>query len=208
MLTRYRNSNVWIIFGDFNAHHREWNCDTAVATARHLQNAMEGCGLYAINTNTLSKEGDIVQRSSNLNLLFASEILHGRITYFQVDDTWNSDHHPILYNLPTRVQRYTKRGDRVSTKKTKWTTYTTILQTNVSWLASLQDPRLSIYDKYDHLIRRMKDAVYIASGTRNSVSCLLRQHRRTQCDNTVSDHQRSQSRPKATLSTGGMQSVY
>lgn len=47
----------------------------------------------------MSRLGNTVQRDLNIDLIFADEKLLDKMSYKQIEDTWGSDHFPILFKL-------------------------------------------------------------------------------------------------------------
>ncbi|XP_029164466.1 uncharacterized protein LOC114935743, partial [Nylanderia fulva] len=82
------------------------------------------CGNY----DTLSRLGNPSQTSSNIDLFFCTTELINIMEFSQVQDTWNSDHFPIVGRIRTRIIRYKKRSNRASTKRTKWKYFTGTLR--------------------------------------------------------------------------------
>ncbi|KYN28600.1 hypothetical protein ALC57_01992 [Trachymyrmex cornetzi] len=111
-----------IFLGDFNAHNTLWNCEYMDTIGESLQEAMERRDFMCVNMDTSSRIGAIGERDSNLDLLFCSAVLDN-IEYNQLDDTWDSDHFPIVFKLATHRGIYSKRTNRITTKKTDWNKY-------------------------------------------------------------------------------------
>lgn len=108
-----------LVMGDFNAHHRAWNCWNTDKIGKRLLEEMENEDMYVLNNDTESRQGERNQRNSNLNLIFVSGNVIDKIEYLQGKDTWGSDHYPIIFSLSYGVDIY-KRTNRISTKKTDW----------------------------------------------------------------------------------------
>lgn len=104
-----------IIAGDFNAHNRIWNCKNMDRVGDELQEDM--LDTYIINRDTESRVGEGNQCNSNINLIFVSENLIDKIYYEQDQDTWQSDHFPIKFELSVNSRVYKKSTNRISTKK-------------------------------------------------------------------------------------------
>lgn len=63
--------------------------------------------------------GNSVQRDLNIDLLFSSESIMERMNYEQKEDTWGSDHFPIIFELGIRKINYNKKTNQLSTKKNR-----------------------------------------------------------------------------------------
>lgn len=82
----YKNTtqnDLILIIGDFNAHHRLWNCPNTDVNGERLLEELEEKDIYIINIYTLSRQGCINQKSSNLDLIAGSlETIH-ETNYYQ-----------------------------------------------------------------------------------------------------------------------------
>lgn len=103
--------------GDFNAHHRLWNCPDTDENGERLLEETEEKELYIINIHTLSRQGNINQRNTNLDLVIGSLEMVYKLNCYQLDDTWGLHHYPIEIILDETVSTYKKRTNRLSTKK-------------------------------------------------------------------------------------------
>lgn len=112
-----------IITGDFNAHNIVWNCHNTDKAGEILFEAMNNNGLICLNMDTMSREGYIGQKSSNIDLFFGTPSMADIAECFQIDDTWGSDHYPIVCSIETSREIYYKKTNRITTKKTEWKRY-------------------------------------------------------------------------------------
>lgn len=125
----FDSNNLEIMFaGDFNSHNTSWNCQDTDINGEHLFEAMDEHELICGNYNTLSRLGNPGQASSNIDLFFCTTNLIDVMEFSQVQDTWNSDHFPIEGRIRTSINRYNRRSNRVSTKRTVWKYFTPVLQ--------------------------------------------------------------------------------
>ncbi|XP_018367719.1 PREDICTED: uncharacterized protein LOC108764142 [Trachymyrmex cornetzi] len=99
-----------IFLGDFNAKNTLWNCEYMDTIWESLQEAMERRDFMCVNMDTCSRIGAIGERDSNLDLLFCSAAVLDNIKYNQLDDTWDSDHFPIVFKLETHRGIYSSDG--------------------------------------------------------------------------------------------------
>lgn len=90
-----------IFLGDYNAHNTLWNCRYTDTIGDSLQEAMERRDFMCVNMDTCSRIGTIGERDSNLDLLFCSVNVLDTIEYNQLEDSWDSDHFPIVFKFET-----------------------------------------------------------------------------------------------------------
>lgn len=117
-----------IIAGDFNAHHQVWNCPKTDKNGEKLLDEIEEEEIFIINTQTLSRQGNFNQRSSNIDLITGSRKIVQDSSYYQIDDTWGSDRYPIEVTINETCDEYSKKSFRISTKKTDWKLYEKLIQ--------------------------------------------------------------------------------
>lgn len=149
--------------GDFNAHHRLWNCPDTDENGERLLEETEEKELYIINIHTLSRQGNINQRNTNLDLVIGSLEMVYKLNCYQLDDTWGSHHYPIETILDETVSTYKKRTNRLSTKKTDWVKYKNILQQKDENIKNLQINEDSWKVIYEKLANELKRTVTLAT---------------------------------------------
>lgn len=153
-----------IMMGDFNAHHMIWNCCDTDKNGENLFEELEEKEIYVINSDTLSRMGEIGQRDSNIDLIFSSHNVLNLIDYKQEEDTWGSDHYPLEFQISLNRKVYRKKSNRISTKKTNWKKYIGILMDKEEEVKSQNFFDLTEEERYDKLIQIMTEAVLSASG--------------------------------------------
>ncbi|XP_071575225.1 uncharacterized protein [Temnothorax nylanderi] len=112
-----------IILGDFNAHNSTWNCDLTTPSGEALHDTLLDRGFFCINSDTKSRVGQRGQRDSNIDLAFGTAGVIDNVEYEQQDDAWDSDHYPISFTVDSDPQPYRKITNRITSKKTNWTSY-------------------------------------------------------------------------------------
>lgn len=80
--------------GDFNAHHTVWNCKTTDVNGERLLEEFEDEDMFVENYDTMSRIGEIGQRSSNLDLIWCNSKILDMVTYCLGED---SDHYPVFF---------------------------------------------------------------------------------------------------------------
>lgn len=93
-----------ILAGDFNAHNVSWNCKNSDYSGRILLEETEEEGLYIVNDDTMSRMGNVSQQDSYLDVVFVSESIVDKVRYEQLEDTWGSDHFPIICDFEVQSQ--------------------------------------------------------------------------------------------------------
>lgn len=152
-----------IIMGDFNSHNIAWNCDRSDKNGKILINEMNKLKLDIVNDQTKTHIGEINQRNSNLDLVFASNNIIASINCKQGNDPWGSDHYPVSININYQFSKYIKKSNRVSTKKTNWDKYVKIMEEKESDLNKNEYKDLNYISKYNFIYEKIIEAVKKAS---------------------------------------------
>lgn len=163
LLRRRRNNESIILAGDFNAHHTDWNCEKCDHNGEILKEEMENNDMYVINTDTTSRIGNRIQRNSNLDLMFCSEEIAGLTDYQQINDPGDSDHLPIEFNIGVKLEKYRKRSNWMSSKKTSWDIYNKELMKKEAELEENEYIQMDEENKYQQIGNMMKEAVLKAT---------------------------------------------
>ncbi|XP_036139740.1 uncharacterized protein LOC118644709 [Monomorium pharaonis] len=108
--------------GDFNAHHQAWICEDTDGNGEALLNNMYN-NYICLNYDTKSRLNRPDERGTNIDLIFINPYLIDETTYNQGQDTWGSDHFPIVLNLKIDKSQYRKVFNRLSSKSTDWHKY-------------------------------------------------------------------------------------
>lgn len=109
IINKCKRGDSIIMAGDFNAHHTMWNCEDCDYNGELLLEETEEKYLFVINKDTCSRMGNMVQRDSNLDLIFCSTDMVELIEYQQIDNPWDSDHPPIEFYVGINLDRYEKK---------------------------------------------------------------------------------------------------
>lgn len=152
-----------IILCDFNAHHIAWNCKNTNVNGSILFEICTNNSFFVINYDTLFRFGGVGQSSSKLDLALCSGDLLSEISYFQINDTWGSDHFPIEYTFSYKAKLYNKVTNRISNKKTDWNEYVKYLNYKLDYVSSETFLRQHNMDKYRTIVGILRDAVISAT---------------------------------------------
>lgn len=134
-----------------------------------LLDEMEECDLYVINRDMLTRVGEGGRRHSNLDLGFGTEDLMSIITYSQKDDTWGSDHYPVEFDIGIERKPYRKKTNKISTKKTDWNLFERSIEDMEEMLEEEEYKNMNNCEKYDKIIRNIKESVRIATYGNNNL---------------------------------------
>lgn len=160
-----------VFVGDFNAHNEIWNCRDTDRQGEDLFEVMYNQNYICLNTDTQSRPGEMNQTPSNIDLFFGPAGMVDKIECEQAQDTWGSDHYPIIGNIDTEIWRYRKKSNRVSTKKTNWKEYTSTVSRILEkegYLKILKDKELCTSLRYEKFVEVMLKAVDYLSGRSTS----------------------------------------
>lgn len=152
-----------IIAGDFNSHHTTWNCANIDSNGENLLQTMYSFNFFCINRDTMTRINSPHERASNIDLIFVSLPAINLVTYKQLEDSWDSDHFPLLIEYKRGVECYRKRSNRWSTKCTDWDKYSNLV--NSLLLETKNRCENEGRDiTYANLVEIMYKAVNVATG--------------------------------------------
>ncbi|KYN16954.1 hypothetical protein ALC57_10777 [Trachymyrmex cornetzi] len=147
-----------------------WNCGFTDTIGDSLQEAMERRDFICVNVDTCYRIGAIEERDSNLDLLFCSAAVLDTIEYDQLDDSWDSDHFSIAFAFETQQRIYSKRTNRMTTKKTDWIKYAELVRSEFEKFAAEPHDLMTGGDvlsaHYSGFTNVLTDAAHVASGRR------------------------------------------
>lgn len=160
-----RNEAV-IVADDFNAHHRAWNCEKTESIEERLMEEFESVDLFIVNDNTKTRIGEIGQMDSNIDLIFANDKAIDLIKYSVAEETWGSDHYPVLFDIEMDRRIYKKITNRISNKLTDWSAYQAWLEDNIREIENEKYKGLSREERYERFMTLLKTSVYKAKKKR------------------------------------------
>lgn len=122
-----RNESL-ILVGDFNAHHTAWNCDNIDVNGERMLEEFEDEDMFVVNYDTLSRIGELGQRSSNLDLVWCNSTIADVVGCRLGKDSWGSDHYPVFFECNLTYKLYEKKTNRITSRRTDWKRYVGILE--------------------------------------------------------------------------------
>lgn len=166
-LIKGNNDNAEVVAtGDFNVHNIVWNCVDTDINGERLAEEMEEENMFVINT--MSRIGESDTNDSNIDLLFVSRGIADKFECEQSIDSWGSDHFPITFNFNERIDTYIKKNNRISTKRTNWKKYSSILRAKSEDFTKEDQKKKSVENRiYNQIKDLMIEAVNSASGRKN-----------------------------------------
>lgn len=107
-----------ILMGDFNAHHQAWNCATSKQGGDDLFYSIVNHDLMVHNTETITRIDENSQ--SNIDLVLSSVSLADKIKIGIYDETYGSDHFPVLTRITVEKNIYRKKTFKLTSVRTDW----------------------------------------------------------------------------------------
>lgn len=148
-----------ILTGDFNAHHRFWNCKQNDANGLKLLNSIVNKNLIVHNTTTESRINVTTGQKSNIDLILSTVNLSDKIDTVLYDENYGSDHFPILINLTVNKTIYRKKSFRIKTKRTDWEGFSNSLIENYEKFLENTFCNLTTICKYEFFINLISNAI-------------------------------------------------
>ncbi|XP_076235092.1 uncharacterized protein LOC143179663 [Calliopsis andreniformis] len=154
-----------LIIGDFNSHSTHWNCSITDSNGTRLLNSINGCDLILINRNILAHIDTHRKKFSNLDLALCSPEIFEIVKVSIFDDTWGPDHFFLSLNLRVEKVHYFKHCRRLSSKKTDWTQFQSLLEESYNCLLDPRYELRSTIDKYNFFTKLITDAIVKSTPT-------------------------------------------
>lgn len=156
-----------IITGNFNSHHTAWNCGTIDINGENLLQFMNNHNFFCLNKDTMSRINSPHERASNIDLIYVSLSTVNLVSYKQLEDSWDSDHFPLLIEYKHGVNTYIKKSNRMSIKCTDWDVFSELSDnflSDIKVTGTKEGRNLNYYDLTEIMYR----AVNITSGRKEN----------------------------------------
>ena len=82
------------------------------------------------------------------------------------DETWGSDHYPILININVAKNLYTKKTFRIKCVRTVWEKFAAKLDSSYCSFLSADYESLSPNEKYNYFIKHVTNAINFSSPSK------------------------------------------
>ncbi|XP_029054362.1 uncharacterized protein LOC114881690 [Osmia bicornis bicornis] len=162
------NKDNLIILSDFNAKHTAWNCNKTNASGNILHKLIGTNDLTLHNADGISRIGQHNQMDSNIDLIISSTYLSHLITVRQHEDPLSSDHLPLEVIISLEKLTYFHKTNRISTVRTDWTKYHTLLDSQWNFFLSPEFSNLQLEDRYETFVTQMKQAIYESTPSKKT----------------------------------------
>lgn len=162
-----RNS---LLLSDFNAHHRSWNCENTDCDGNRFLSSMEEGDLFLHNPSSKTHFDVHTGKKSNIDLILSSLSLADKINFSVSHDAGGSDHFPISISLDIQKCYYVKKSFRLTSVKTDWNKYVSLLESKLHEFFSCDYDSLSPSGKYSLFIQVLRDCVKGATPGKRKVS--------------------------------------
>lgn len=157
------DNNNTVLMGDFNAHNRIWNCRHTDSNGERLYNSISEKNLFLHNHNTFTHLNARTNFKSNIDLVFSTMSVADKINVKVYDETFGSDHYPILLDVDARKQTYHKPSYKLKSLKTNWEKFENDLTLEYSCFLSKDYDMLLPSEKYDFFVNIITNAVKVAT---------------------------------------------
>lgn len=153
------NNDCWLIVGDFNAHNTDWNCLYTNTNGRKLGRTLSQNNLFLHNNDSKTHVDIRTNSYSNIDLAISTLNIADKISVEACDETWGSDHFPLLINLDLCKNSYEKKTFKLKSLNTNWSGVNESLENSYEKFLSLDYENLSIVEKYNFFVETVSDAV-------------------------------------------------
>lgn len=124
------NQTHAILIGDFNAHNIKWNCETTDKNGERFDYCIDAKDLFLHNDNSSTHLDISTGKKSNIDLVLSSLPLADKMDVAVSDETFGSDHFPIIFNIDTKRHLYEKKTFKLKSVRTNWSDFQNIYLKN------------------------------------------------------------------------------
>lgn len=147
-----------IIIGDFNAHHQAWNCKENDRHGDKLFDSVVTYDLIVHNTDTITRYDE--HSESNIDLVLSSTSLSDNIKVSVMDETYGSDHFPVLTQVAIEKHIYNKRSFKLNSVRTEWENVSKSLENSFQQtFCDAEYDGLAPRDKYQRFINHVSETL-------------------------------------------------
>ena len=111
-----------IVTGDWNARNRLWHSDSNCYKGETLEKIFDELNMVVIDENSPTHISTAHNSCSHIDVTIVSPSLKIKTTWATLDDTFNSDHYPIILEIETE-NTPSYRRPRWNFKEANWTKY-------------------------------------------------------------------------------------
>lgn len=129
------STNIWTQFfsniqkpflvgGDFNAHHVAWGCQNSDIYGKNIIDSLEQHNIMYLNNGAPTYIGNYENQNSAIDLSLTSSCFHHLLDWFTLEDTYGSDHIPIIINCQIKSLTLEYKNSKLwNTKRANWNAY-------------------------------------------------------------------------------------
>lgn len=158
-----------IIVGDFNAHNVAWNCCTTDVDGTYILDCSEKYELFLHNHDSFTHIDSSTGNRSNIDLFFSTPDIAQYINIEISQDSWGSDHYPIIAKIDVNKINYERKTFKIQSKKTNWTRVNESLTNELVDFMSFNYEELSPVAKYDYFMLKITAAVTASTPPKRKI---------------------------------------
>uniref|UniRef100_A0ABD2WF68 Endonuclease/exonuclease/phosphatase domain-containing protein n=1 Tax=Trichogramma kaykai TaxID=54128 RepID=A0ABD2WF68_9HYME len=152
----------FIFLGDFNAHNSWWGSNHTCPYGQYMEDNLDPSYFTLLNNGSpthINITGNAYS-TSHIDLTFVSPNLYADISEWLVlDDSWGSDHFPIVTSLFTQIEQYSKIDYRYNLRKLNWEVFHNELEQDKFIFNKLNYLNAIVTDKYDIFVKTVNDCI-------------------------------------------------
>lgn len=164
--------------GDFNAHHREWGCEHSDGQGIALLNSALEASFSCINDGSPTFVTCPNQARFAMNLAFISSSIVGLCDWMALEDTYFSDHHPIVTHFNFYIKKKKYFSHKIKHSKTSDGIFVKNLNQNLATFKEfVNESSLSPLEKYsifaNHLMEQLPEKAGSRSPKNSNISHMV-----------------------------------
>ncbi|XP_058810377.1 uncharacterized protein LOC131675415 [Phymastichus coffea] len=159
-----------ILVGDFNAHNTIWNCSYTDKNGERLYESTDEANLYLHNHNTITRSDFHRNFHSNIDLLFSTQHLAANINVEAKEETFGSDHYPILCSINIEKCTYKRKSFKIHSVRTNWERVQLQLEVKYQEFFSAKYDTSTAREKYETFLEIITKAIAENTPIKKKVS--------------------------------------
>lgn len=156
--------------GDFNAHHKNWNCNNNDTNGERLLHSFNNSNMILHNYKSITYVQFHNNTKSNLDLIFSSSNISDKVNVKVKDETWGSDHFPISIEINLEKSIYYKKSFKLKSIRTNWPEVYTNLEENYTQFMTIKYDQSTASDKYSIFVNCVTNAIKLHTPKKRTVA--------------------------------------
>lgn len=159
LVEEVKRFDYFLIAGDLNAHHPLWGSNIACYNGRIIADMYDPEDLLLLNNGSATHFTGPNCSESNIDLSFISPSLGMSSSWTVLDDSWGSDHMPIIIEIDIQASTTKKNDYRYNLRKVDWQIFYNYLENAKNSFMGLEFLNADVSVRYERFIDSLINAI-------------------------------------------------